>query len=61
MAELGVKKEKLEIETLRGRNDKQFALVRNFPGLDAEMNEENLRDMANQLIEAADYLKSINK
>jgi len=53
--------EKLEIEYRRGRNEKHLALIRNFPGLDADMNEKGLRIMAQQLIEAADYLKSQNQ
>jgi len=53
--------EKLEIEYRGGRNEKHLALIRNFPGLDADMNEKGLRIMAQQLIEAADYLKSQNQ
>ena len=50
----------LDIEYKIGQKDKVYALVRNFPGLDAEMNEEKLRAMAQELLSAADKLQKEN-
>lgn len=51
----------LDIELRTGTQGKHFALVHNFPGLDAEMSEFELRRMAEQLIGAADKLSDKNK
>lgn len=51
----------LEVRTFFGRDKKHHALVRNFPGLDAEMNEAQLRAMAAELLKAADMLADKNK
>jgi hypothetical protein len=50
----------LNIEITRDRHAKPLAIVKNFPGLDAEMYSDNLRKMAAQLIQAADDLDAIN-
>ena len=38
------------------RNDEKIAIINNFPGIFAEMNEEELRKMGNSLFNAADKL-----
>ncbi len=48
----------LEIEF---KADSNHALVKNFPGLDAEISEYELRKMAEQLVSAADILSQKNK
>lgn len=50
----------LNIEITRDRHNKPLAIVKNFPGLDAEMYSDNLRKMAAQLIQAADDLDALN-
>jgi hypothetical protein len=50
----------LNIEITRDRHAKPLAIVKNFPGLDAEMYSDNLRKMAAQLIQAADDLDALN-
>lgn len=50
----------LHIDLIRDRHDKPLAIVKNFPGLDAEMYSDNLRKMAAQLIQAADDLDALN-
>ena len=54
-------KSKLNIEFIQGSKERPLAVVKNFPGLDAEMNEQDLRSMAAQLILAADKLTVNNK
>lgn len=52
----------LNINYFYGSRDKMhFALVKNFPGLDAEMKEAELRLMASELLAAADHLAKQNK
>jgi hypothetical protein len=50
----------LNIEITRDRQAKPLAIVKNFPGLDAEMYSDSLRKMAAQLIQAADDLDAVN-
>lgn len=50
----------LHIDIIRDRHAKPLAIVKNFPGLDAEMYSDNLRKMATQLIQAADDLDAVN-
>jgi|GEM_PF-1578547 len=50
----------LHIDIIRDRHAKPLAIVKNFPGLDAEMYSDNLRKMAAQLIQAADDLDALN-
>lgn len=50
----------LDIELKQGTNDRRYAVIKNFPGLDAEMNEFELRRMADQLITTANKLKELN-
>ncbi|MEF3076407.1 hypothetical protein V2P20_15360 [Methylobacter sp. Wu1] len=50
----------LHIEIIRDRHAKPLAIVKNFPGLDAEMYSDSLRKMAAQLIQAADDLEALN-
>lgn len=50
----------LHIDLIRDRHDKPLAIVKNFPGLDAEMYSDNLRKMAAQLNQAADDLDALN-
>ena len=57
---LGKRTRKLEFDYVRGRNEKVLVIVKNFSGLDAEMDEHGLRAMAEQLIQAADKLASTN-
>lgn len=47
---------KLDIDFIKDRNKNGLAIVKNFPGLDAEMSEKDLRAMAVQLNRAADQL-----
>jgi hypothetical protein len=50
----------LHIDIIRDRHDKPLAIVKNFPGLDAEMYPDSLRRMAAELIQAADDLDALN-
>lgn len=50
----------LQIDIIRDRYAKALANVKNFPGLDAELYSEQLREMADQLIKAADDLDALN-
>ncbi|MBF6648954.1 hypothetical protein [Methylobacter sp. BlB1] len=50
----------LHIEITSDRRAKPLAIVKNFPGLDAEMYSDNLRKMAAQLIQAADDMDALN-
>lgn len=52
---------RLDIEFKISDKCKHYSVVKNFPGLDAEMNEFELRRMGEQLINAADKLKDLNK
>lgn len=61
MGDWKMAKHKLDIEFITGRDERLLAIVKNFPGLDAEMSEQNLRSMAAQLILAADKLAANNK
>ena len=51
----------LRIEFHQNVKGKEIAIVENFPGLDAELSEHELRTMAAQLLKAADDLSSKNK
>ena len=52
---------KLDIEIKFHSKAEYYSIVRNLPGLDAEMNEHDLRSIADQLIAAADKLSQLNK
>jgi hypothetical protein len=49
----------LHIDIIRDRHTKPLAIVKNFPGLDAEMYSDQLRKMADQLNHAADDLDAL--
>lgn len=51
---------RLHIDLRLGREEKYLAVVKNFPGLDAEMSEFELRRMASELVAAADKIKDKN-
>jgi len=51
----------LHIDIIRDRHAKPLAIVKNFPGLDAEMYSDSLRKMADQLIQAADDLDALTE
>lgn len=42
--------------TYSQRDSEDIAIIKNFPGILAEMNEKELRQMGNTLIKAADQL-----
>ena len=42
--------------TYSQRDNEDIAIIKNFPGIFAEMNEEELRQMGNALIRAAAHL-----
>lgn len=50
----------LEIDFVYGESKRYVSVVRKFPGLDAEVNEHELRRIANQLIAAAAKLHKKN-
>lgn len=52
--------EPLQIRIRPGRTGKAFVIVHNFPGLHAEMTCKDLRQMAEELIAAADLCDSFN-
>lgn len=47
-------KRTLQVEMSQTADQKPLAVVKNFPGLDAEMTPDELRTMAQWLIDAAD-------
>ena len=50
----------LHIEITSDRHAKPLAIVKNFPGLDAEMYSDSLRKMVEELIQAADDMDAVN-
>lgn len=51
----------LHIDIIRDRHTKPLAIVKNFPGLDAEMYSDQIRKMAGQLNQAADDLDALTE
>ncbi|MBF6649512.1 hypothetical protein [Methylobacter sp. BlB1] len=49
----------LHIDLIRDRHFKPLAIIKNFPGLDAEIYPDSLRKMATQLNQAADDLDAL--
>lgn len=52
--------DKLIVDLSQTRDGKKIAIVKNFPGLFAEMNEVELRAMAHELTIAADKLHNLS-
>jgi hypothetical protein len=50
----------LRIDITRDRHHKPLAIVKNLPGLDAEMYSDNLRKLAAELTQAADDMDALN-
>lgn len=46
----------LKIKVVLGHDDKPLAEVKNFPGLNALMNSQELKEMASQLLKASELL-----
>ena len=52
--------DKLIVDFSQTRNGEKIAIVKNFPGLFAEMNEIELRAIAHELTIAADKLHNLS-
>ena len=53
--------DKLDVDFSQTRADRKIAIVKNFPGLFAEMNEFELRALAHELSIAADKLHNLSR
>ena len=53
--------DKLVVDFSQKRTDENIVIVKNFPGLFAEMNEVELRAIAQELSIAADKLHNLNE
>lgn len=52
--------DKLVVDFSKTRTGEKIVIIKNFPGLFAEMNEVELRTMAQELSIAADNLHNLN-